>query len=419
MRADVQLADLNPTMPGAESPPPGINIDSFSRTVAQIYDATLSADRWDAALDSLRSLFGSSKAQLSYFYSLSDREPFFRFVGFDAAMMDRMLRKYMLMSLTDPRRPPTAFKPYHCRQTASDSVLHSSEIYQQVLAPLDVEYSLFVVLDFGVDGRCIVSLMRGAAMPPYTAEECEEFGRFVPHISRAISMSATLRRARDIATASHALVDGVPMAMIVLQDERVILTNTAASALLDRGDAVRRVNHGVQAATPAAQAQLALAIAEAHRAHGTVVLTLPAGESGQLRLVLRELDPASAEVLGGGPGALALYLTDSRQPIETQEEVVRRLFGLTEREAAVVCALVRGDDTREIGRRLGIGLETVKTHLKHAMQTVGVRRQAELVGAVVSSPAWIGVESAAAATRRRRGLSTKSVARFGAARVLR
>ena len=66
-----------------------------------------------------------------------------------------------------------------------------------------------------------------------------------------------------------------------------------------------------------------------------------------------------------------------------------RMFGLTARAAAVVCALADGDDSRAIAARLGIGLETVRTHLKQAMQIVGVKRQAELVKAVVSSPAWI------------------------------
>ena len=381
-----------------------IDIDEFSTAIAEIYDASLSADRWDAVLATLSRLFGSPKAQLSYTHSWSDRQPFFRFHGFDPVVLDRLMAQYMVLTVTDPRRTPLTFKPVHCRQLVSENILKASEMYRQVLAPMDIEYSMFVVVDCDDDARCVVSLMRGADQPAFTVADCEEFGRFVPHIGRAIGIRDTLSRAYNLAAASQTLIDGVPMAMIVLQDDRILLTNTAASALLNQGDAIRRSNDGLQASTPAAQAQLTRAVAEARATRGEAVgFTMPAGESGQLRVVVRTLELESAEILGGRAGAVALYLTDSRRPIETREEIVRRLFGLTAREAAVVCALAQGDDSRAIAARLDIGLETVKTHLKHVMQSVGVKRQAELVRALISSPAWIAApQPAPAAPVRRR-----------------
>lgn len=369
-----------------------IDINAFSEAVAEIYDASLSADRWDAVLATLCRLFRSPKAQLSYMHSWSDGQPFFRFHGFDAAQLDRLMAQYMGLTVADPRRTQITFKPVHCREVVSENVLKASEMYRQVLAPMDIEYTMFVVLDCDADARCVVSLMRAADSPSFTAADCEEFGRFVPHLSRAITIRDTLSRAHDIAAASQALIDGVPVAMIVLQGDRILLTNAAASALLDQGDALRRSNDDLEAATPLAQARLTRAIAEARGARGGAVgFSMQAGESGQLRVVVRMLEPESAQILGGDGSAVALYLTDSRRPIETREEIVRRLFGLTAREAAVACALAQGDDTRTIAARLDIGLETVKTHLKHIMQSVGVRRQAELVKAVVLSPAWMAV----------------------------
>jgi DNA-binding NarL/FixJ family response regulator len=83
--------------------------------------------------------------------------------------------------------------------------------------------------------------------------------------------------------------------------------------------------------------------------------------------------------------------------VETSEEVLRRIFGLTEREAAVLQALVRGQDTRGIAVQLEIGLETVKTHLRHIMLAVGVHRQTDLIRLVLSTPAWIGADAPVAA----------------------
>lgn len=368
-----------------------IDIDRFSQTVAQIYDASLSVERWDAALASLSALFASPMAQLSYFDSMSDPHPLFRLVGFEPGAIEGLMDKYRTLTLTDPRQPPRMFKPYHCRQLVSDDTLRASAIYQQALEPVGIEYSMFVMLDLPGDASCVVSLMRGPGLYAFNETDCEDFGRFVPHIGRAVSMSGALRRARDMVVAAQGLIDAVPMGMIVLQDDRIVLANAAASRLLDQGDGLRRSGAGLQAASPDGQAELVRALRAARSgAGGPVGVTFPAGDTGQLRAVVTRVEPASLELLDVGPGAVALYLTDSRHPIETREEVVRRLFGLTEREAAVLCALVEGQTPQEIAARLGVGLQTVKTHLQHIMQTTGVRRQAALVKLVLSSPAWIG-----------------------------
>ncbi len=368
-----------------------MEIDRFSQVVALIYDAALSADRWDAVLGAFCELFSCPMGQVSYFESFSDPNPVFRVVGFDPDHLEGGLwDRYRALSQSDPRYPPTNFKPYHCRQVVSDEVLHASAIYQQALAPGGVEYTMSVFLNFEADAKCIVGLMRGPGLSAFTADDCEDFGRFVPHIARAVVMHTGLRRARDLAVAAQALVDRVPMGMIVLQDERIVLANAAASELFDQGDGLRRRGGGLSAATAQGQASLAAALHLAMRNGGEPVgLTLPAGDSGQLRVVVSRLEPASAERLSLGPEAVALYVSDSRRPLETREEMLRRLFGLTEREAEVLSALVQGHDTREIAARLGVGVETVKTHLQHIMQALGVRRQAALVKLVLSSPAWI------------------------------
>jgi DNA-binding CsgD family transcriptional regulator len=387
-----------------------IDIDGFSQTIAQIYDASLNAERWDVALTSLSGLFDSPMAQLSYFESRSDAHPLFRFTGFDPiALSEEGLRKFRTLSLVDPRWPPTTYKPFHCRQLVSDDTLWSSAIYQQVLAPARVEYSMFVALNVDSDSSCLLSVMRRRGSSTFTADDCVDFGRFVPHVSRAITMHGTLRRARDTAVVVQALIDRVPMGMLVLQDEHIVLTNTEATILLDQGDALRRLGSRLQAATPLGQAQLSRALREARDSSDEPIgVTLPAGDTGQVRGIVRRLDLSAAGRLGARPDAIALYLADSRRPIETRQEVVRRLFGLTEREASVLCALVQGDDTRGIARRLSVGFETVKTHLQHIMHSVGVSRQAELVRLVLSSPAWIADPRPRTKARASRNLPAES-----------
>ena len=97
---------------------------------------------------------------------------------------------------------------------------------------------MFFGLDFDDGGKCAVSLMRGPDRQAFSAEECDDFGRFIPHVSRAVTIHGTLRRARGWAAAAQALIDGVPLGMMVVDDDRVVLANAAARALLKRGDSL-------------------------------------------------------------------------------------------------------------------------------------------------------------------------------------
>lgn len=58
-------------------------------------------------------------------------------------------------------------------------------------------------------------------------------------------------------------------------------------------------------------------------------------------------------------------------------------WGLTPAEKRVVTAVVAGKSPRAIAAELEIGIETVRTHLKHAMAKAGATRQAELVARVL------------------------------------
>jgi DNA-binding CsgD family transcriptional regulator len=203
-------------------------------------------------------------------------------------------------------------------------------------------------------------------------------------------MHGTLRRAHATVAAAQALIDGVPLGMMVVDDDRVVLANSEARSLLGEGTSLRCSGGRLQATTAAVEAKLVRAISEARDGRDKAVgVTLPAGEAGQVRAVIRRLLPPAVEMFGAGRGALALYLADSRRPAETSEEVLQRLFGLTGREAAVLHALVQGHDTRRIASRLDIGPETVKSHLQHIMQSAGVSRRSELIRLVLSSPAWL------------------------------
>jgi DNA-binding CsgD family transcriptional regulator len=367
-----------------------LDIDDFSRTLSLIYDSSLDPGRWNEGLSSLAGLFHSPKAQISYYSSLADGYPFFEFSGFTRAELEPRLVRYRELALTDPRMPPALFKAFHCRQIVSDDKLHASAIYQDVLAPAGIEYAMYFGLDLEGEAKCALSVMRGQQQSPFTDEDCQDFSRFIPHVIRAVTMHGSLRRAHENAAAAAQLVDSLPIGMIVLNGDEIALANAAARTLLEEGLALWGLNGRLRAVSVSGNEILQQALAKARGGGGEPVgFELPEGGGHVIRAVVRRLQSSSAALLGARDKALALYLSDSRRSVEAPEEVLQRIFGLTTREAGVLRALVHGDDMKSIAQQLGMGAETLKTHVRHILQATGVSRRAELIRLVLTSPAWI------------------------------
>ncbi|HEY4349279.1 MAG TPA: helix-turn-helix transcriptional regulator [Gaiellaceae bacterium] len=56
---------------------------------------------------------------------------------------------------------------------------------------------------------------------------------------------------------------------------------------------------------------------------------------------------------------------------------------LTDRERQVLQLLAEGQQTEEIARRLEIGLETVRTHLRHASARLGATNRTHAVALAI------------------------------------
>jgi DNA-binding CsgD family transcriptional regulator len=372
-----------------------LDLDNFSQAVAGVYDASMDVERWGDTLSLLAKIFSGRAAQISV-GTAPHEIAFVKVWGWSDEELARFLPPYLALTPTDPRiaMSSTPYKAVHCRQFVSDEVLRASEMYKQALCPGGVEYSMTIFIPIDRGTACMLGVMRGPHHAPFTTDDCTDFGRLIPHVTRAVTMHGAFQSCREELATVKALLDGVPLGMMVVDDDELKVANLAARTLLSEGDAMRLHNGRLQGATRRGDTDLRDAVHEA--LSGTdqpIGLALPINHAEPVRAVVRRLHPASAGMLGSRSDAVALYVTDPRKPVETSEEVLQRLFGLTAREASVLRLLAEGEDLQSVAARLGIGVETVRSHVKHIMETTGASRQAELVRMVLSSPAWIAGRS--------------------------
>lgn len=201
-----------------------------------------------------------------------------------------------------------------------------------------------------------------------------------PEVEQLVEAHEALqRRYVDLlasAEALAALLDRVPWGLAVVRGRRLVATNAEARRLLEtsalhhaldatltsRDDVVRRTLEQVLDRVAAGRAELAgLSVPSSYRPiHVTVLPSQPAD------------------------GSLLVVLVDPNRPVGCTPETYAQLYGLTQGESRVAHQLVLGRSPREAAEELGIGVETVRTHVKNILPKVGCHRQVELVRRLVT-----------------------------------
>jgi DNA-binding CsgD family transcriptional regulator len=180
-------------------------------------------------------------------------------------------------------------------------------------------------------------------------------------------------------------------ALVVDRDGLVLRANDIGRSLLSQGDGLLLVEDRVRAAAAPDDARLLEAIA---RAASGVIQQRPPEEPFVLVSRSRR---RSLSVLVCPATASPADFFDDRQPVTlllidpeatpaAGIDVLRALFGFTNREAEFAATLMRGMSVRDVARALGVTVATARTFLARAAAKTNSRSQAELVGRLLTVP---------------------------------
>ena len=273
-------------------------------------------------------------------------------------------------------------------QILPDSTFRRSEFYQDFARGIGLFHLLGAVTPLGRAGGMFIGFHRPENAPPFGTAEREALDALLPHLRRALRLRYRLQQAapspaeRAAAAALHAL----PLAALVSDAEGQVLTaNPAAEALLQsgRGLALRR-----EAPPPArprltagwkaediALARLIQSVALGCVQGASLALSPPPG-SGAGPLVLLAT-PLPARLDAGAPAAprrarhVLLLLRDLGRPAPPDPALLAHLFGLTEAEALVACALLGGRTAEAVAEARGVGLPTIRAQIRSILEKTG------------------------------------------------
>ena len=259
-----------------------------------------------------------------------------------------------------------------------------SEFNADWMRPHRMEDGLFVRL---TDGPAPTSFLVAAARERSgsyaTTERIKVVSALVPHLQQALRTQSLLadlvHRVDDVALAVDGIRHGV---MVVGPGAAVVHHNRAAELILSLGDGLSVRTGILRAASPPLDVALQRAVSSAMGLGDTSTraadsLNIPRAD-GQNSYVVHVL-PYTEASTGGDESRALVFLIDPQARRVCSAELLRRVYGLTNSEAAVALHIADGQGIKAIADELSLSTATVKTHLQRVFSKTGTHRQAELV----------------------------------------
>lgn len=369
--------------------------------VGLLYDAATDPSRWRYFLEEAASYFGAFSANFVHYDEESPDRSLAFLTGYGEKLaieqQGAAIRRLTDLRDHDPRLRyglDHPSKPFHCRQIMTPETLHASQCYKEVLKPNGVEYTLLVTFANAQKSFTVLGFLRSSSDPSYSQLEVDDLGLLVPHLRRALSIQDRLACAELRLQVSYDLLESLSTGIIIArQSGSAEYTNAAARRILEQRDGIEIDAAGSVWLPKKNGAALLLGALRRVGESGirdAISLGRPSGRKDFQCLLsrLQIRDDDSLPNLFAEP-RVALFLFDPEQALETSEELLQRLFGLTWAESRLLDLLVAGKSPSDAAIVLGIKVSTVRTHLTAIFKKTGTASQSDLVRTVLSSPIWM------------------------------
>lgn len=369
--------------------------DEIQALIDSFYDAATEASRWPAALARAAALFGAQGAEIGHFDIRNNNLSFVISHGY--SYTPERIKRYQELMPEDPRLAlfvSNPFRPMHCRMAVSDEELWATRVYQEVLAPDGIEYSLGANLAEEDETNSFFIALRGPGMAPFGDVECKLLEKLVPHLRRVLRIYRRFALLDLDRIAALEGLDQVSVGVVVVrEDGTVVCTNRSAEDLLHAGNSLTLSEGRLQAHTAAGREQIRKALSRAAIPAATKTahpLRIARSDSTDIHLLVKRLpgnrQPQSLPLLQQDLVAL-IFETNTQQHLKRWEHL-QHAFGLMASEAKLVELLANGQSLSEAAKQLDLKVGSARQYLKRAFQKVGVHRQSDLVRKVLNSPVW-------------------------------
>lgn len=278
----------------------------------------------------------------------------------------------------------------------TDDEYRKSTYYNEYMRRVGVFYTVgcCVYREDALTG--ILTFARSPGKPPYGSDDLSFLSALMPHLQRCLSLQRRVAGLESELAASREALDQIEQAVVLLdQDARLRFANRSARRLLDQNDGLAITRGKLCAARSAEQARLGRLVHDA----GLTTRGRGSGAGGWLSVSRPSLRrpfglmvsplPRDASALSLR-ASVAVLVWDPETRRCVPAEMLAQAYGLTPAEGRVAGLLGEGLDCRSCGERLGVSVETVRTHVKRIFSKTRTRGQSDLVRLLMAGPGRSG-----------------------------
>lgn len=371
--------------------------------VRSIYDAALDAARWPEFLARFAVEFSSESAMI-FGQDFSNRSvdigehpaSFAAYHGVgDDAMQSFALHYCRCNVWTENEHLHHEGQVVNASRLYPERYLPKTEWYGDWLRPLDLFHSFAAIVEKRAHRSLNVTAVRSKRRGSYTLEEEAKLRTLMPHLQTAFALHRRLHRTDALAHASLAVLDGIPMGVILLDSMGSVLHANAKAHAFVRSSRLLSLGTGdtLRAALASDDLWLQRSIREAVTTGSGVPLhpgsarRMHGLEGAMLHVLVAPLPSWSSPF--GEHTAAAVFISDPGAAPQSLEDALRNFYHLTASEARLADALLQGLTLQEYAQRQGVSIHTARAQYKSAAAKVGVGRQADFVRTLLMGPAML------------------------------
>lgn len=258
---------------------------------------------------------------------------------------------------------------------------------------MDKFYSFAAIVEKKEQRSFNLSMLRSKRCGSYSVNEEARLGSLMPHLQTAFALHRRLHRAEALAHASLAVLDGLPMGVVLLGDSaKVMHANAKAHQLAsDTGMLHFGVDERLHVRSANEELQLQRAMERAVSTGGGLAagagnaMRLHAMDGSWLHILITPLPQWSKPF--GQRAAGAVFVSDPNASMQSLTRSLQGLYRMTLAEARLTQALVNGLTMQEYAAQEDLSVHTVRGQYKSAALKVGMGRQADFVRLVLTGPA--------------------------------
>lgn len=371
-------------------------VPDLLRVVDRLYESCSGAVAAEPPLDVLRSGFGATAAAVGWYDVDARRGALTEVAGVNPDFVHAYDDHYCTGDavFADRRRVTQAGEVWRDRDVLAAEELQESSFYREWALPQGLQHFARGVL--AQEGRQLtyVAFARRTEEHDFAPDDLEVLRQMLPHIRRSLKLGRDIRALHATAGAFAAVLDRLPVAVLVVDaGAKVVTKNRAAGRLLANNEELRLDGDMIQLRRNEARGRLRQLLAAAHSASPMSAF------SDSMHIERPDRRPFYVTVASLGAGAaerqrsfaLAMIVDPEQEPV-IDTETLRLRLGLTRAEAQLTALLAHGVRLEAAADALAISYGTARTHLKHIFYKTGVERQVELVRLILGNPSFLRSE---------------------------